>query len=161
MFLIARHCLIYRPYKIDGKGKRCLDFSVEEPWTCWPMPTRAYEKKINFLTQPKPDLAVGVVRDAIISDYLWNNMPESTQQLACYEKSERIFHFCTIKAKKSFLSPDDIVARNQSLNNASQALYNMFEFFQDTGEDHTKKFFDHVRFFSVVVSTEGLTIRIH
>ena len=166
MFLIARHSLIYRVYKIDEKDKRCLDFSVEEPWICWPMPTRAYEKRNNFLTQPKPDLALCFVRDAVISDYLWNNMPESTQQLACYEKlpvigSERVFRFCTIEAKKSFLSPDGIVARNQSLNNASQSLHNMFEFFQDAGDDHKEKFFAQVRFFSVVASTEGLTIRIH
>jgi hypothetical protein len=163
MFLIARHCLIY---KADGKNLRYLDFSVEEPWTCFPMPTRAYERKEKFLTQPKPDLAVCFVRKPLIPNYLWNNMPKSTQRLACYENmteigSERVFHFCTIEAKKSLSSPDDMVAKRQSLNNASQALHNMFEFFRDAGEGHEKIFFDQVRFFSVVASTEGLTIRIH
>jgi hypothetical protein len=162
MILISRHCLIYPSHKINGTDQRCLDFSVEEPWTCWPMPTRAYQKMKNFLTVPKPDLAVCFVRDAVISDYLWINMPDSTRILARYEKmGERIFHFCTIEAKNSRLSPDDPVARNQCLNNASQSLHNMYEFFKDAGEDHENEFFARVRFFSVVASTEGLTIRIH
>ena len=163
MFLIARHCLIY---KKDGNGPRYLDFSVEEPWSCPPMPTKAYMKGETFLTQPKPDLSVCFCREHLISDFLWYNMPNATKRLACYENMtepgmDRVFHFCTIEAKKSFLSPDDSVGKRQSLNNASQSLHNMFEFFRDAGPEHEVNFFAKVRFFSVVASTEGLTIRIH
>lgn len=130
------------------------------------MPTRAYERKEKFLTQPKPDLAVCFVRKPLIPNSLWNKMPKATQRLACYENmtemgTERVFHFCTVEAKKSLSSPDNDVAKRQSLNNASQALHNMFEFFQDAGKQHEEIFFAKVRFFSVVASTEGLTIRIH
>ena len=70
---------------------------------------------------------------------------------------EKVFHFCTIETK--LLSPDDSIEKLQSLNNASQALHNMFEFFRDAGQDDI--FFTKVRFFSVVASSEGLTICIH
>lgn len=163
MSLIARHSLIY---ETQPNSTRCLDFSVEEIWNCPPMPTRAYTKDGQFLTQPKPDLAVCFCREAVINNKLWYNMPAATIRLACYEKDtesagERIFHFFTIEAKKAQMSPDDTVGKRQSLNNASQALHNMFEFFKDAGPNHEELFFNKVRFFSVVASTEGLTIRIH
>lgn len=163
MSLIARHSLIYET-RPDSTG--FLDFSVEEVWTCPPMPTRAYTKDGQYLTQPKPDLAVCFRREAVINNKLWYEMPAATMGLACYEKvtetaGERIFHFFTIEAKKAEMSPDDTVGKRQSLNNASQGLHNMFEFFKDAGPEHVKLFFKEVRFFSVVASTEGLTIRIH
>lgn len=163
MSFIARHCLIYgrsasRPFS--------LDFSVEEAWTCPPMPSRAYEISNKLLTQPKPDLAIYFCREKLIPDGLWKNMPNATQRLACYERPDligrdRIFHFFTIEGKRSQTSTDDNTAMFQSLNNASQALHNMFEFFQDAGPHHREKFFSEVRFFSAVASTEGLNIRIH
>ena len=55
----------------------------------------------------------------------------------------------------------DLTALYQSLNNASQALHNMFEFFNDAGPQHAAKFFSEVRTFSAVASTEGLLVRIH
>ena len=163
MSLIARHSLIY---KTQPDSKRFLDFSVEEVWNSPPMPTRAYTKDAQFLTQPKPDLAVCFCREAVIDNKLWYNMPKATIRLACYEKDtesagERVFHFFTVEAKKAEMSPDDTVGKRQSLNNASQALHNMFEFFKDAGPKHEEIFFKEVRFFSVVASTEGLTIRIH
>jgi hypothetical protein len=161
MSLIARHRLIY---PCDASNQQRLDFSVEEIWNCPPMPTRAYEKGAKFLTRPKPDLAVFFRREALISDRLWNNMPKATKSLACYENDKevgetRVFHFFTIEAKKQGFSSKDTVGKRQSLNNASQALHNMFEFFRDAG--HEKTYFTKVRFFSVVASTEGLTIYIH
>ena len=163
MSFIARHCLIYgrsirRPFN--------LDFSVEEVWTCPPMPSRDFELSSKLLTQPKPDLAIYFCREELISDGLWNNMPDATQRLAYYERPGlsglyKVFHFFTIEGKRSGTSPDDETAMLQSLNNASQALHNMFEFFQDAGPLHREKFFSEVRFFSTVASTEGLTIRIH
>ena len=37
----------------------------------------------------------------------------------------------------------------------------MFQFFQDAGPQHREIFFSHVKFFSVVASTQGLEVRIH
>ena len=161
MSLIARHHLIYD----NGTTKRCsLDFSVEETWTCPPMPTRAFWKNAQFLTMPKPDLAICFRRQAVMPDQLWYEMPKAITALACYENTgtegeRRVFHFLTIEAKKAATSTDDIKAKFQGLNNASQALHNIFEFFREAGQEKT--FFSKVRFFSVVASTEGLIIRIH
>ena len=165
MSLIARHRWIYARNATD---RHCLDFSVEEPWTCPPMPTRAYHLGEKFLTQPKPDLAVCFRRESLIPYNIWNKMPRATRQLACYEGrndagtgGSRVFHFFAVEAKKAMVSSDDIGGKRQCLNNASQALHNMFEFFRDAGPQHEEVFFAKVRFFSVVASTEGLTIRIH
>lgn len=162
MSLIARHFFIYDR---DAINESCLDFSVEETWNCPPMPTRAYEMNEKFLTQPKPGLAVCFRRKALIPEMLWYKLPKATRRLVCYESAgdstERLFHFFTIEAKKATIGTDDSVGKCQSLNNASQALHNMFEFFRDAGPQHEINFFSKVRFVSVVASTGGLTIRIH
>ena len=163
MNLISRHSIIdYR----DDNNQLCLDFSVEEPWTCPPMPTRAYSTARKFLTAPKPDLAVCFRREALIPHQMWHRLPYATRLLACYENmvniwTPKVFHFFAIEAKKGGAASDDTVGKRQSLNNASQALHNMYEFFRDAGPQHEQVFFDQVRFFSIGASTEGLTIRIH
>lgn len=167
--LIARHSLIYRQ---NTGGIQLLDFVVEEPWNCLPMPTRTVwrvpESQAHdhqFLTQPKPDLAVCFNRNLTLPEDVWMILPEATQALACFENSDaddsRIFHFLTVEAKKAILKIEEPKALHQSLNNASQALHNMFEFFRDAGPQHEKIFFDKVRFFSAVANGEGILIRIH
>ena len=167
--LIARHSLIYRQ---NTGGRQLLDFIVEEPWNCLPMPTRtvwrvpehlAYDFK--FLTQPRPDLAVCFDRNVALPEDVWTTLPEAKKALACFENSDagasRIFHFLTVEAKKAILKIEEPKALYQSLNNASQALHNMFEFFRDAGPQHEKIFFDKVRYFSAVANGEGILIRIH
>ena len=164
MSSIARHCLIYSR---DPNHERYLDFSVEAPWGCPPMPTRAYKKREKFLTQPKPDLAVCFRSHSILSQSLWDVMPKATLQLACYENMNnetgitKVFHFFTIEGKKASTPSDDSIGKRQILNNASQALHNMFEFFRDAGETYERLFYEKVRFFTVVASHQGFTIRIH
>ena len=153
MSFIARHHPIY---------SICLDFSVEESWICPPMPTRAYVRKENFLTQPKPDLAICFRREALFSDAQWGAMPSATRRLVHYEKDEtKLFHFFTIEAKNGQLSPDNNTGKLQNHNNASQALHNIYEFCKDAGQDHEDIFFTNVRFFSVVANIGGLVVRIH
>ena len=167
--LIARHFLIY---KKEVNEEQLLDFSAEEPWTCLPMPSRALwnagpglDVEEKFLTQPKPDLAVCFNRKAVIKHGLWRSLPEATKELACFENQNsgmsRIFHFLTVEAKNATTSLDNPKALYQSLNNASQALNNFYEFFQDAGTTYRQIFFDKIRFFSVVANTQGILIRIH
>ena len=167
--LIARHSLIYRQ---NTGGIPLLDFVVEEPWNCLPMPTKTVwrvpenlAKDFKFLTQPKPDLAVCFDRHLALPEDVWTSLPEATQALACFENSDagasRIFHFLTVEAKKAIIRVEEPKALYQCLNNASQALHNMFEFFRDAGPQHEKIFFDKVRFFSAVANGEGILIRIH
>lgn len=161
--LIARHFLIYEK-EVDVEP--LLDFSAEEPWTCLPMPSRALcNADEKLLTQPKPDLAVCFNRKAVIKDSLWRSLPDATKELACFENQNsgdsRIFHFLAVEAKNAVTSLEDPKALYQSLNNASQALNNFYEFFQDAGPTHKQTFFDKIRFFSVVANTQGILIRIH
>ena len=167
--LIARHTLLYQ----QGTTRtQILDFSVEEPWQCLPMPMRAVWRvpdeqafDVNFLTQPKPDLSLCFNRDSVIPEHIWTTLPPPTQALACFENvdsgASRIFHFLTIEATKGMTSINANKAKYQSLNNASQALHNMYEFFNDAGSDHKKIFFNKVRFFSVVANREGMLVRLH
>ena len=167
--LIARHTLVYQ----QGTDKTpVLDFSVEESWQCPPMPTKSVWRvredqalNLKFLTQPRPDLSLCFNRDSVISGNTWNMLPTPTQALACFENMDsggsRIFHFLTVEAKKAMIDIDAAKAKYQSLNNASQALHNMYEFFSDAGSDHKQIFFNKVRFFSVVANRKGMLVRIH
>lgn len=167
--LIARHFLIYEK---EVNGKQLLDFSAEVFWTCLPMPSGALwhagpglNPDAKLLTPPKPDLAVCFRRGAVIKDSLWEKLPEATKELACFENQNlgesRVFHFLAVEAKNAVTPLEDSKALYQSLNNASQALNNFYEFFQDAGPTHKQIFFDKIRFFSVVANTQGVLIRIH
>ena len=167
--LIARQFLIYQ---FDSSKEQIFDFSVEEPWGCLPMLSRllwaipkGQKSAAKLLTQPKPDLAVCFKREAVISDRMWKTLPEPTKGLACFENSSsnasRIFHFLAVEAKKAMLDLDSPQALHQCLNNASQALHNMFEFFRDAGPEHEQVFYNKVRFFSVVANRKGIMVRIH
>lgn len=118
----------------------------------------------NFLTQPKPDLSLYFNRNSVIPDHIWKILPAPTRALACFENvnsgASRVFHFLTVEAKKAMIDIDADKAKYQSLNNASQALYNMYEF-SDAGSEHKKIFFDKVRFFSVMANRKGMLVRIH
>ena len=165
--LVARHFLIYQREK---NLPRVFDFNVEEPWTCLPMPTEAVAgittpevPEEKFLTQPKPDLALCFTRDVLIDDNTWDSLPVAARALACTENmhssEDLVFHFLTIEAKSAGLSLDDATARNQSLNNASQALFNTYEFLRDAGYEDF--FYQKVRFFSVVAARGGMLVRVH
>ena len=169
MSLIARHCLICDRKRV---GQQVLDFNAEETWNCPPMPIWSYWQSCKLtlgtlLSQPRPDIALYFERETIIDNDSWNLTPSATKRLVCYENADplagitRVFHFLTIEAKKAMTPINDLKAFYQSLNNASQALHNMYEFLKDAGPKHENDFFTKVRFFSVVASSEGLTIRIH
>lgn len=169
MSMINRHSFIYYSEDDDSSSPPILDFAVEDAWKCPPMPSRALNNaQPRCLSQPKPDLAIAFRQNAIFQYQLWSEIPRETQRLVCYEgqkqapgKEARIFHFLTIEAKNKFKSPDDEVGFYQSLNNASQSLHSMYEFFREAGESHIRVFFEKVRFFSIVSTSDGIKIRIH
>ena len=101
----------------------------------------------------------------MISDTMWQTLPDPTKGLACFENifsnASRIFHFLAVEAKRAMLDLDSPQALHQCLNNASQALHNMFEFFRSAGPDHEEVFYKKVRFFSVVANRKGILVRIH
>lgn len=169
--MIDRLNLIYRQQ--DGSITSPFDFSVETPWTCAPMPTKAGRFGARWLTVPRPDLTLAFARKNLRTsqDFDWDVFPPPTKQLICYEgfessRSVRAFPFLTIEAKIQYSDVDNLTARNQSLNNASQALHNMYEIFREADEgsgSHAFRsmFFDEVRFFSVVATPQGMRVRVH
>ncbi|KAI0975408.1 hypothetical protein F4678DRAFT_324991 [Xylaria arbuscula] len=165
MSMIDRHRFIYNT---GDHKQRVIDFAVERPWTCPPMPTRVskdLQSDERFLTQPKPDLAIAFRRDYLFPEH-WQSLPPATRDIICYEgkgetKTTRAFHFMTIEGKHSYKTAEDKVALSQCLNNASQSLHNLYEFFKEAGEEHVDVFFGQVRFFSAVSTTQGIRIRVH
>ncbi|KAI0872138.1 hypothetical protein GGS24DRAFT_509025 [Hypoxylon argillaceum] len=167
MSMINRHRFIYNA----GPNKQpVIDFAVERAWTCPPMPTRVSRDSHShsggkFLTQPKPDLAIAFRRDYLFPKH-WQSLPPALRGLICYEgkgeaKTTCAFHFMAIEAKNSYKTLEDKVALAQCLNNASQSLHNLYEFFKEAGEEYVDVFFDQVRFFSAVLTAQGIKIRIH
>ena len=173
--MINRHQLIYAGMEMSTElPESDLRFSVEAAWKCPSMPTRRFTKKANknqvgqqiFTTLPKPDLCVSFRRNIIIDSDDWKLLLPETQQLICYEgiandnsEASRAFGFFFVEAKRSRNEPNDEVALGQVLNDASQALHNMHEFFKEAG--HTKTFFKRVRVFSATTSEKGVIIRVH
>ena len=158
MSMIDRHRFFFN--KATTLQDRC-DYSVEKLWDCPPMPTTAISTGDPLLPRPKPDLCVSFRLDEVVPSDLLIHMPAATGALIVFEGGpmERAFPFFTIEAKKAFTSPDDPAALNQSLNNASQALHNMYEFFKEAGDEAT--FFNKVRFFSAAAMSKGVNVRIH
>ncbi|RWA08079.1 hypothetical protein EKO27_g7030 [Xylaria grammica] len=165
MSMINRHALM----NSGRKGiQPVFDFAVEMPWTCPPMPTRVSsdaQSRGKFLTQPQPDLAIAFRRD-ILFPKLWHLVPPGLRDIICYEgqgesKTTRAFHFLAIESKPSYKATNDQVALSRCLNNASQSLHNLYEFFKEAGEEHVEVFFSKVRFFSAVPTTQGIRIRVH
>lgn len=158
MSMIDRHRFFFN--KATAARNR-YDYSVEKLWDCPPMPTHAIALGDPLLPRPKPDLSVSFRLDEIVPLNLRKHMPEAAEDLIVCEGNprERAFPFFTIEAKKAFISPDDPAALNQSLNNASQALHNMYEFFREAGDEAT--FFEKVRFFSIAAMSKGVRVRIH
>ncbi|MCJ1279861.1 hypothetical protein MMC21_007685 [Puttea exsequens] len=167
--LIARNLLIYPRNRED---KQIFDFSIGEAWSCLPMPTRAVagittptRLEQRFLCQPKPDLALCFNRRTVISEEIWWALPPATQALACVENKDAspnlVFPFLSIEAESAVHGLDDPRALRQSLNNASQALFNMYEFFRDAEGEKEKIFYEKVRFFSIVAGRGGILVRVH
>lgn len=169
MGMIARHCLLLHQ---DKKNIRLLDYSPEEPWDGPPMPTKVFEliedpaeASQKLLTQPKPDYSISFTKEALFTDSEWELLPPATKCLASYmrgaSRNPRPFPFLSIEAKAADVSMEDIKGFNQSLNNASQALWNMYEFLKDAGPSFEAQFFKSIRFFSLVATNKGVLVRIH
>ena len=158
MSMIDRHRLFFN--KATMLQDR-YDYSVEKPWDCPPMPTTAIPTGDPLLRRPKPGLCVSFRLDEVVPSDLLIHMPAATGALIVFESGpmERAFPFFTMEAKKAFTSLDDPAALNQSLNNASKALHNMYEFFREAGDEAT--FFNKVRFFSAAAISKGVNVRIH
>ena len=160
MSMVNRHRFIYGDNGV-------LDFAVERPWTCLPMPTRALrESGGKYLPQPRPDIAIAFRTTALMDGGSYLHLPGPLRNVICYEgkanaHKRRAFHFFMIESKNTYKTILDPGSQYQVLNSASQSLHNMYEFFNEAGPKHLARFFDKVRVFTAVSTTEGIIIRIH
>lgn len=160
MSMVNRHRFIYGH---DG----VLDFAVERPWSCLPMPTRSLrEPNGKHLPQPKPDIAIAFRTAAFMDMGVYPHLPEALRNVICYEgktmaQQQRAFHFFMIESKNTYKTILDPVSKYQVLNSASQSLHDLYEFFNEAGPEHLAKFFSQVRVFTAVSTTEGIIIRMH
>lgn len=140
--------------------KNMFTFSCEERWTLeddYLLPTLGSPNKIQ---QPKPDLAISFQRDAFTGPELVAypiNLSRCLHPGANGE--ERWFPFLFLEAKKS----DDGIrksAQQRNLHNASQALFNIYQWMRGH-DDSQKSFFENVRVFTIALNTEDIRLRIH
>ncbi|KUI61524.1 hypothetical protein VP1G_08702 [Cytospora mali] len=164
MSMIDRHRFIYD----QGDNKTpLLDFAVERTWKCRPMPSMVFkDPEPRCLTQPKADLAIAFRQFAVFQRKHWQLLPAELREMVCYEgeatgKEGRVFHFLMIESKNTYKTLDDEVGLCQSLNNASQSLHNLYEFFREAGDEYVQIFFDRVRVFSATSTSQGIKIRAH
>lgn len=117
-----------------------------------------------FTTAPLPDLCISFDTERVVPQGTWQLLLPRTQKLICQEgidpyAAKRAFAFFFIEAKRSKIHPWDEEVRDQVLNEASQALHNMYEYFREAELEDL--FFSKVRVFSSAASEKGIIIRIH
>ncbi len=144
-----------------------LEFICEAPWISERFPCKDCIAKLCKLPQAKPDVAVAFQAETLLpsdgfhadwerlKDFEPHIFPEGNQEY----QDERAFHFFSMEVKGKRGSLDNQKAQFQNLNTGSQALYNIYYCMERT--DDLDTFFNEVRVFSAVATTEGLSIRIH
>ena len=71
----------------------------------------------------------------------------------------RVSLFLSLESKKPDASRGDSIAGLRNLNTASQALYNIYVFMKTV--QYESVFFEKVRFYSVIATSEIFEVRVH
>lgn len=136
-----------------------FSYSCEEQWAMEPdycLPSLGSPNKIS---QPKPDLAISFQRNAVRGPALLPYPINLSRCLHPGKKSDkRWFPFLFMEAKRA----DDTLepAQERNLHNASQALFNIYQWMKSE-DDLRAKFFDGVRVFTISLNVETLRLRVH
>ena len=147
-----------------------LTYVCEAPWTSERFPCKDCKPKLCKVSQPLPDLVVAFKPTRLMPEGKrapdFSRLRSQTSHIfpegEGVRKSKRAFPFFAMEVKGRRGTLDNAVAEAQNLNTASQALYNIYRCMQDTdNRDNTEKFFEDVRFFSAVATTEGFWLRAH
>lgn len=140
-----------------------LDYVCEVPWNCERMPRRRPVGSLETC-KPKPDLAVAFKRSSLIG-HLEFTVLNRLRTTMCPETAEdenddrRAFHFFSLEAKKPDANRGETLASLQNLNTATQALHNIYVFMKIAEQEQV--FFDDVRVFSIVASSQVFEVRMH
>lgn len=151
----------------EEKEKDWFTFSTEQNWYCPLMPTRGLtpgNQAPKVLSLPKPDLCVCFRTTAVLTKACSRGLSPAMRRMINVEgqgklQQERAFPFMTLEAKNGRTMDSDDTALYQSLNAASQALHNMYEFFREAKMESS--FFKVVRYFTITATASGCTFRMH
>ena len=144
-----------------------LDYSCETTWRSNRFPGEGCANKPCIMSNPRPDLAIAFKTSTLLYN---SRLPYDFARRVSLDShvfpegededcGERAFHFFTMEVKGKLGANDNAKAKCQNLNNASQALYNIYLCMKEVGDLPT--FFNEVRVFSVVATAHVFALRIH
>lgn len=142
-----------------------LDYICESPWTCISsMPQRKSDFG-HLMPKPKPDLAVAFKTKSLLPVFQQSDF-RSWRSVMCPESAKeanraRAFHFLSIEVKGASGEIANWTAHRQNFNTASQALHNIYFFMNEAGKEMVEKFYEEVRFYSVVATSGVFHVRVH
>ena len=134
-----------------------LDYNTEGIWSlprdvCLPSTIR------NTVRMPKPDLAMSFKMSTLTTDADGADpIPPGIAPCLYPDGGFRCFPFLFMEVKKA--GADLIDAERDNLYNASQALYNIYQWMKEASEEDA--FFDKVRVLSFVFNVKELNVRVH
>ncbi|KAL9072871.1 MAG: hypothetical protein Q9157_004936 [Trypethelium eluteriae] len=136
---------------------KTFDWNTEGQWS-QPKDSRLPSWADDDLTLPKPDLAISFARASLtvgVDDS--DPIPMDLEKCISPDGGDRCFPFLFMEVKKA--ATDLQAAYLFNLNNASQALYNMYQWMARAGQ--LDDFFDQIRVFSLVFNAQELNVRVH
>ncbi|KAL9096789.1 MAG: hypothetical protein Q9165_001277 [Trypethelium subeluteriae] len=136
---------------------KIFDWNTEGQWS-QPKDTRVPSREDDDLSLPKPDLAISFTRTSLTGDVDDSDpIPKDLEKCISPDGGDRCFPFLFMEVKKA--AADLQAAFLPNLNNASQALYNMYLWMARAG--HSDNFFNKIRVFSLVFNAQDLSVRLH
>ena len=144
---------IFHPYWVN----QMLDYNTEGTWSlpkeaCLPSTLK------NTVRMPKPDLAMSFKMSTLTVDEDGADpIPADLAHCLYPDGGFQCFPFLFMEVKKAGADLAD--AERDNLYNASQALYNIYQWMREASEQN--EFFDKVRVLSFVFNVKELSVRVH
>ena len=133
-----------------------FDWNTEGQWY-QDLETRIPSSADDDLSLPKPDLAISFDRQSFTGFDISDPVPPKLEKCISPEGDSRCFPFLFMEVKKAASDLSEAFLAN--LNNASQALYNIYLWMNQA--DQKDEFLNNVRVFSLVFNAEDLSVRVH
>ncbi|KAL9082377.1 MAG: hypothetical protein Q9165_008907 [Trypethelium subeluteriae] len=133
-----------------------FDWNAESQWS-QKKDSRIPSRLDDEISQPKPDLAISFTRQTFTGFDFSDPIPPALEECISPEGHDRCFPFLLMEVKKAASDLQEAYLSN--LNNASQALYNMYQWMAQANE--IKKFEDKIRVFTLVFNAEDMLVRVH
>ena len=115
-------------------------------------------KKGDEMTLPKPDLMISFTLESFSSGRDQSHpIPDDLEPCIFPDGDQRCFPFLFFEVKKA--AADLVAAYRANLNNASQALYNIWQWMKRA--DQLTEFYEKVRVFTFVFNAQELSVRVH